>query len=130
MEANEVFRIYVLPSLMRFPPAVVAQWMATVVNPGKRDTLTLESYRSLPALGNYVEIMETVDSEPTTNYENNDFFDYEIMAVPLAYSSTFVSKDKSIKHLLTQRTQILKRTRCQYCDGLEALEQWFKDKGM
>ena len=130
MEANEVFRIYVVPSLMKFPPAVVAQWMATVVNPSKRDTLTPESYLSLPALSNYVEIMATVDSQPSRKDKNNDFFDYEIMVVPLAYSSAFVSKDKGIKHLLTQRTQILKRTSCQYCDGLEALEQWFKDKGM
>jgi hypothetical protein len=130
MEANEVFRIYVLRSLMIYPPAAVAEWMANVVNPSKRDTLTLESFASLPALGNYVEIMATVDSEPDTHYENNDFFDYEIMAVPLAYSSVFVSKDKGIRHLLRQRTQILKRTRCEYCDGLEALEQWLNDKGL
>jgi hypothetical protein len=130
MEANEVFRIYVVPSLVRFPPAGVAQWMGNVVNPSKQDTLTLESYVSLPALSNYVEIMATVDSEPDTHYENNDFFDYEIMAVPLAYSSAFVSRDKGIRHLLTQRTEILKRTRCHYCDGLEALEEWLKVKSL
>jgi hypothetical protein len=130
MEATEIFSMYVLPSLGRFPPDVVAQWMASLVNHGKQTALTLDSFLGLPALCNYVEIMATVDSQPSRKDKNNDFFDYEIMAVPLAYSSAFVSKDKGIKHLLRQRTQILKRTGCHYCDGLEALDQWFKDKGL
>jgi len=113
---------------MRFPPAFVAQWMAKVVNPSQRETLTLESYADLPALRNYVEIMATVDSQPSRKDKNNDFFDYEIMPVPLAYSSAFVSRDKGIRHLLRQRTDILKRTKCHYCDDLEALEEWFKNK--
>lgn len=63
---------------------------------------------------------------PERNYKFNDFFDFEIMPVPLAYTSAFVSHDKGIKDVLRNRTKILERTSCRYCASVSELEEWFK----
>ena len=94
------------------------------------DGFPLNFLATLPALHNYVEIMTFVNMQPSRKDKENDFFDYEIMVVPLAYSSVFVTTDKGIRHLLRQATEILKRTKCHYCDGLGDLEGWLKARNL
>jgi hypothetical protein len=73
--------------------------------------------------------MVTADMQPDRKDKHNDFLDYEIMVVPLAYATAFVSRDKGIRDLLRHRTNMLSRTTCQYCDSLDALETWLAGKG-
>jgi hypothetical protein len=68
--------------------------------------------------------MVVADSLPDRKDSNNHFMDNEIVVLPLAYADAFVTKDKGIRDTLRKRTKILDRTTCQYCDGLEALDDW------
>jgi hypothetical protein len=89
-----------------------------------------EFVRSLPALYNHVELMASLSQNPGQRFEINDFFDHQIMPVPLAYASVFVTKDKGIRDVLRKRTEVLKRNTCRYCDGLAELEEWLKVEGL
>jgi hypothetical protein len=127
-EAGDIFRMYVVPALRQYPPHVMLQWMKYYGRPEGENAFFRDCLDHLPALHNHLEIMMAADMQPDRKDKNNDFFDYEIMVAPLAYSTAFVSRDKSIKDLLRHRTNILSRTTCQYCDSLGALEAWLADK--
>lgn len=127
-EAGDIFRIYVVPALRQYPPHVMLQWMTYYGRPEGENAFFRDCLAHFPALHNYIDIMVAADTQPDRKDKNNDFFDYEIMAAPLAYSTAFVSRDKGIRDLLRNRTNILNRTTCQYCDSLGALEAWLAGK--
>ena len=85
-----------------------------------------EFVKSLPALNNHVELVASLSQNPGQQFEINDFFDQQIMPVPLAYASVFVSQDRGIRDALRNRTGILKRGCCRYCSDLGELEEWLK----
>ena len=73
---------------------------------------------------NYVEVMLAASTQPTRKDKYNHFLDNEIVVAPLAYADVFVSADRGIKDLVSNRTKILKRSKCQYFNNLEAFEDW------
>jgi hypothetical protein len=83
-----------------------------------------ELLAKLPALNNYIELLTTIAQNPTQKFEMNDFFDHEIMPVPLAYADVFVAQDKGMKHLLGHSTKVMARTSCHYCYTLDELYKW------
>jgi hypothetical protein len=127
-EAGDIFRMYVVPPLSRYPPDMILQWMKYYGRVEGEDAFFRDCLTHFPALHNHIEIMMAADMQPDRKDKNNDFFDYEIVVAPLAYSSVFASRDKGISHLLRHQTKILSRTTCQYCDSLGALEPWLTGK--
>ena len=84
----------------------------------------LASYRRLH---NFIDIMVVADSQPDRKDDFNHFMDNEIMVAPLAYANVFASRDRAIRDMLRNRTKILSRTKCHYCDTFDALEAWLTD---
>jgi len=126
-EAVNCFHMYVTPVLLKLPQEIVATWSAQFGPPDDEEAWVLNALRELPALHNHIDIMVVADSQPDRRDSNNHFMDNEIMVAPLAYASVFVSKDRGIRDMLRNRTKILRRTRCQYCDSLKSLESWLAE---
>ena len=123
-EAANCFAMYVTPLLKRFPPEASVLWLKQFAGPGGEEGWFRRALVELPALYNFVDIMVAMDKQPARKDKHNHFVDNEIVAVPLAYTDVFAAKDKGIRDLLRNRTQILARTTCVYCDGLTELEAW------
>jgi hypothetical protein len=123
-EAGNCLAMYVTPLLKRFPPQASRLWMQQFGGPGGEDGWLRRALAELPALYNFVEIMVATDTQPVRRDTHNHFMDNEIIVVPIAFADVFVAKDKGIRDLLRNRTQILARTRCRYCDGFAELETW------
>ncbi|HEX3529680.1 MAG TPA: hypothetical protein VH988_21695 [Thermoanaerobaculia bacterium] len=128
-EAINCFYLFVTPVLLKLPPVIIAAWSAQFGPSDDERAWTLRALAELPALHNYIDIMVVADSQPDRKDNYNHFMDNEIMVAPLAYATVFVSKDKAIRDMLRNRTKILSRTKCQYCDSLESLEVWLMENG-
>jgi hypothetical protein len=126
-EAGNCFYLYITPLLLKYPPQVIASWSAQFGPPDNEEAWFLKALAELPALHNFIEIMIVADSQPDRKDKHNHFMDNEIMAAALAYATVFVSRDKGIRDMLQSLTKILSRTKCQYCDRLDALETWLTE---
>jgi len=127
-EAGNCFYMYITPLLLKYPQQVMASWSAQFGPPDDEEAWFLKALAHLPALHNFIDIMVVADSQPARKDKYNHFMDNEIMVAPLAYATVFVSKDKAIRDMLRKRTKILSRTKCQYCDSLDALETLLTEK--
>lgn len=121
IEAANVFKTYVMPFLATNPDMAL-KWSEKLSD--NKNGFPLNLLSELPALHNYTELMTTVYS--LRKDKDNHFFDYEIMPVPLAYAAVFVAEDGGIEQYLRQTTEILKRTKCHYCENHDALESWLE----
>ena len=120
LESQAALHFEVLPRLARSSPQVQQRFKEYVLaakEKAEKNQGATEQYaafladllKSLPALYNHVELNKTISQNPTQRFEINDWFDHEIMPVPLAYASVFVAQDKGIRDLVKNRTKILKR---------------------
>ena len=123
-EARDIFQIYITPLLLRYPQPVVMSWLAQFNSPNDEEAWFRNVLSELPALHNFIDIMVVADSQPDRKDTFNHFMDNEIMVAPLAYTNVFASWDRAIRDMLRNRTKILSRTKCQYCDSFDALETW------
>ncbi len=126
-EGSNSFRTYILPLLGSYPERVIAGWTAQFGPPEDEKGWLDCALAEFPALHNYTEVMVVASSQPDRKDKYNHFMDNEIMAAPLAYATVFVSGDKGVKDIVGSRTKILSRTKCQFCDGLDALEKWLTE---
>jgi hypothetical protein len=142
-ESQAALELEVIPYLSRSSPEVKQRFMEYVQAgaaeaEADKSTGRKEKYaeflanllKKMPALYNHVELVATIAQNPAQRFEINDFFDHEIMPVPLAYASAFVAQDKGIRDLLRNRTKILPRNACCYCSNLGELEAWMKAEGL
>jgi hypothetical protein len=141
VESQAALELEVIPKLFRSSPEVHRRFME-YVQAGKAEAdkskAPIEQYaefvanllEKIPALYNHVELVAAIAQNPTQRFEINDYFDHEIMPVPLAYASVFVAQDKGIRDLLRNRTTILGRNSCLYCSNLAELEAWLKSEGL
>src|SRR5205823_2789121 len=60
----------------------------------------------LPALHNHVEVMTCASEDPNRKDKVSDFFDLEMLPVPLAYADVFASLDKRIRNILSDRSEL------------------------
>jgi hypothetical protein len=128
IESETVFRLHIWPVIKQLPLPVKVRFYEHVraVPKDKQGGFLVEFLKSLPALYNHAEVMAAVTQQLPQKDKINDFFDHEIIPVPLAYASAFVARDKRIRELLHLRTGILKRNHCRYCFDLAELEEWLK----
>jgi len=127
-EAGNCFHMYITPLLLKYPQPVIASWSTQFGPSHDEETWLQNALAELPALHNFIDIMIVMDSQPDRKDKYNHFMDNEIMVAPLAYATVFASKDKAIRDMLKNRTKILSRIKCQYCDSLDALETWLAEK--
>ena len=97
--AEELFTLYIQPAILKLPLAVQAKLMDYLKTTPK-DTYggclgDLINY--LPAIHNHLELMTAFALNLTRRNKINDFFDLEMMPVPLAYASVFVAQDRGIR---------------------------------
>jgi hypothetical protein len=126
VESETIFKQYIQPAIRKLPLVVQAKFLEYLQTAPKDryggclgDLIT-----HMPAVQNHMELMAAITQQPTRKDKINDFFDNEIMPVPLAYASVFVAQDKGIRDVLRNRTEILKRNSCRYCFDLAELEEW------
>lgn len=123
-EAGNSFQMFITPLLRRYWPTAMVSWLEKFKCAGDDEAWFLKAFAELPALHNYTDIMVVASSQPDRKDKYNHFMDNEIMAAPLVYANVFVSADRGIKDIATNRTKILSRTKCEYCDGLDDLKMW------
>jgi hypothetical protein len=132
IEAEIIFAQYIQPAIVRLSLPVQAKFLDYLrATPKDRYGGCLGGLLNhLPAIHNHIELLTAIAQNPTRRDKINDFFDLEMMPVPLAYASVFVSKDKGIRDVLRNRTEILKRNACRYCCDLAELEEWLTTEGL
>jgi hypothetical protein len=132
IEAETVFKQHIRPAIRRLPLAVRAKFL-DYLSASPRDKYRGclgELINRMPAIRNHVELMAAIAGNPTRQYKINDFFDFEVMPVPLAYASVFVAQDKGIRDILRNRTAILRSNACRYCFDLHEFGRWLKEEGL
>lgn len=77
-----------------------------------------------PALHNHLEAMTRNSEDHNRKDRVNDFFDLEMMAVPLAYADAFVTGDKWVRERFLKPGGFLKRSECQFFATTAELENW------
>jgi len=128
LEEETIARQYILPLLRKLPLRFRLPFLVSLGDFAKDEyggcLKTMLS--ALPALKNQAEIMAIAGQDPRRRTRASDFYDLDMMAVPLAYTAVFVSQDKWIRDLLNNRGAILRRNTCQYLSSLLDFERWLK----
>jgi hypothetical protein len=99
IESETIFKQYIQPAIRKLPLPVQAKFLEYLQTAPKDkyggclgDLIT-----HMPAVQNHMELMAAITQQPTRKDKINDFFDNEIMPVPLGYASVFVAEDKGIR---------------------------------
>ncbi len=126
---REIFELYIAPALEQLPLPVQAKAVNYFRDTsGNADGGCLDEFLThLPAIRNHRDVLVAIAQNHTRKYKINDFFDFEVIPVPLAYAAVFVAQDKHIRHLLRVQTDILKSNTCRYCYDFTELEEWFRN---
>jgi hypothetical protein len=123
IEEKTVFNSIIYPSLMKLSPQfrpVIHQFVQDAPRDKHQGCLpTLLS--QLPALHNHVEVMALASQDPNRKEKSSDFFDIELLPVPLAYADVFVSQDRWIRDTLRNRSALLTRNKCVFCSRYDEL---------
>lgn len=82
---------------------------------------------NLPALQSFVEIMTITGYDLNRKDKINDFFDRELMIIPLAYADVFVAEDKWIRHLLDNVSTYLKDNKVVFISNLEDFDKYLSE---
>ncbi len=132
LESEAVYKRHIDPAIKKLPFDVRLRFLSYIATASKDKYGGILSnlLELLPSVNNHVDLMAAMMQQPSRKPKINDFFDNEIVPVPLAYASVFVAQDKGIRDTLKNRTNILKRNACHYCYDLAELEVWLKAKGM
>jgi hypothetical protein len=126
IESETIFKQYIQLAIRKLPLPVKAKFLdyLKTVPKDKYGGCLGELINHFPAIHNHMELMAAIAQQPSRKDKINDFFDNEIMPVPLAYASVFVAQDKGIRDVLRNRTKTLERSSCLYCYDLRELEAW------
>ena len=114
--AVEFTNQYVAPCLDRLPELrrsmARAALVAKAAGPGGSPLDFV--LRHTPAIRNAAEALAGMLQETGRKDNPNDFYDLESLPVPLAYADAVVFRDKRIRNLLQDRTDLLKQNKCHY----------------
>lgn len=81
---------------------------------------------SMPAFRNYINIMTVTGLVTSKKGNMHDFFDIEMMIIPLAYCDVFVSRDKWINYILTTHRTSLEKNRAKYISTLDDFQSYLE----
>lgn len=79
---------------------------------------------NLPALQSFVEIMTITGYDINRKDNINDFFDRELLIIPLAYADVLIAEDKWIRHLLNNVSTYIKDNKIIYISTLKEFENY------
>jgi len=126
VEARVVAESYILPVFDQLPVSVKLRFTPHLeALPKDKDGSCLATLlEHLPAIRNYVEIMAIASQDTSRVDRINDFFDLELMSVPLAYCDALVADDKRIKDIIRNRSSLLSHNNCNFVGNMNAFETW------
>lgn len=78
----------------------------------------------MPALRNYAEIITIANFDINRKNSMNDFYDIEMLIIPLAYADVVVSHDKWVKYLILHENNFEKINNTQYISNLSNFEAY------
>jgi len=120
IEAETIARNYLLPLINKLPLEL------RLIILSKTKGLPKDKYNgcletmldNMPSLKNHTELMAMSAVNPSRKAKPSDFFDLEMLAVPLAYADVIVSQDKWMRDIVCERGTFLKRNNCKYLSSL------------
>lgn len=126
IESETIAVQFIRPAIKKLPLAILVKFMNHLRSApkDKYGGCLGELIGQLPSIYNHMALMAARTQQPSRKNTINDYFDNEIMPVPLAYATVFVAQDKGIRDVLRNRTDILAKTACRYCFDLAELERW------
>ncbi len=125
IEAQAVFEDTVIPEMKGvtkwLPLETVARLQRLVDElpadkSGRRIDVVLEA---MPAISNKVDIHTIAGFNVRRKDRMSDFYDIEIMVVPLAYSDVFVSQDKWMRDLLSPQNGLAERNSTEFVSDVQ-----------
>lgn len=125
-EEVSIYRQVIKPAMKQLPASLlrcVAKHMQSSPKDKYEGCLGL-LWPEWPALHNHLEVMTLAAQDPNRKDKMNDFFDHELLPVPLAYADVFVSRDRRIRDLVTNRSNLLTRNKCLFISSYAELEQY------
>lgn len=126
IEAEAVLNQFVLPrlkTLMRtLPDELQVRWR----NLPTIRYIALAKYLlpHMPATRHYIDVMTAAGFDAGRGFQMNDFFDLELIKVPLVYSDALATGDKWVKHLLTKEIKGATSRSRRYVWNYDELEEY------
>lgn len=78
----------------------------------------------MPAHKNMVEVMTFTSFDPNRTDKMNDFYDIQLMIIPMAYANVLVATDKWIKELMKSHGKILHARSAKYIGDWSGFENY------
>jgi hypothetical protein len=130
IEEEYVANSIILPLIMKISTQLTTEQIVTVWN--YIESLPKDKYGGyiksildyLPALKSFVEIMTITGYDINRKDSTNDFFDRELMIIPLAYADVLIAEDKWIRDLLNNVSTYVKNNKITYLSTMEEFEQY------
>jgi hypothetical protein len=130
-EAEIVYKRTIAPIIKTLSPTYLLPLLPYIHNSpkdkygGMLPTLIAE----LPAVHNHVDVMALASEDPNRKDRASDFYDLDMLPVPLAYADVFVSRDRRIRDMVQNRGKLLQRNRCQFFSDYSAFSEWLASVG-
>jgi len=128
IEAETIAKNYLLPFINKLPLELRLSILSkTKALPKDKYDGCLETIlESLPSLKNHTELMAMTAINPLRKAKPSDFYDMEMLAVPLAYADAVVSQDKWMRDIVCERGTFLKRNSCKYISDLDEFKAYLE----
>ena len=126
VESQAIADQYVAPLIQSLPGSLIGPLAEFLQNAPKNkyDSTFQAIVDECPALHNHIEAMTRNSEDQNRKDRVNDFFDLEMMPVPLAYADVFATKDKWVRERFVKPGGFLNRSNCSFCTTSEELENW------
>ncbi len=126
VEEQSVFLNYILPAVRKLPiPHMLAVLaFAQTAEPDAVGNKVSAFLRHTPAIHNHIEVMFRASEDPNRKDKPSDFFDLNMMPVPLAYGDVFVSLDRWVRERFLKPGGFCTRNPCKFCSTYAELETW------
>jgi hypothetical protein len=87
---------------------------------------TSEIIKHMPAMRTAIEIMTITGFDLTRKATLNDFFDIQMLMIPLSYADVLVATDKWLRHLLTTQKSVFDTGNVRYISSLSDFREYLK----
>lgn len=123
---ESVFNQFIMPAISKLPLILKPPLLNHVANApkDKYGGCLPTILPSFPALRNHVEVMTRASRNTSRKDKQSDFYDLEMMPVPLAYADAFVSQDRWVREDFLKPGEFAKINQCRVCYDYDDLERW------
>ncbi len=131
LNENQCYEIFIKPTLDGLPEEIkplFSEHFKILFKGGETRGINAV-LKSLPSMNNLVEITSIAGLDTNRKYSAPDFFDIDMVAIPLAYAQAFVTRDGWIRDILEKSPTILKRGNCKFFSEMSSFETWLNQIG-